>query len=124
MKAQSFRTDCHNGDILDIHPGILQSPFAFQSMFPRAFKAKATKDPDLPTLTESLAGPYAEQFWTAMDAEIASLESKNTWTVVDRSTMPAGTKAIPGCFVQKIKRTPGGDLAKFKSRWCCRGDLQ
>ena len=47
------------------------------------FKAKSAHDPDLPTLRESLCGPHAEQFWTAMDAEIASLERKGAWTVVD-----------------------------------------
>ncbi len=116
LKAQSLGFDHISGCQEDFHPGFLQSPLAF--------KAKASKDPDLPSLTESLTGPYAEQFWTAMDAEIASLESKNTWTVVDRSSMPTGTKAIPGTFVQRIKRLPSGDLSKFKSRWCCRGDLQ
>ena len=59
-----------------------------------------------------------------MDAEIASLESKGTWEVVDRSSMPPGTKAVPGTWAQRIKRLPNGQLNKHKSRWCCRGDLQ
>ena len=65
-----------------------------------SMKAKASKDPDLPSLRESLTGPHAEQFWLAMDAEIASLESKGTWEVVDRSSIPPGTKVIPGTWVQ------------------------
>ena len=92
------------------HPGMLQSPLAL--------KAKASKDPDLPSLQESLTGPYAEQFWAAMDAEIASLESKGTWQVVERSSMPPGAKAVPGTWAQRIKRLPNGSLSKFKSRWC------
>ena len=99
-----------------VPPGLLQSPFAL--------KAKATKDPDLPTLKESLTGPHAEHFWTAMDAEIASLEGKDTWEVVDRSSIPPGTKVIPGTWVQRIKRLPNGQLNKHKSRYCCRGDIQ
>jgi hypothetical protein len=87
-------------------------------------KAKASKDPDLPSLKDSLNGPCAEEFWKAMDSEIASLESKGTWKVVDRSSMPNDTKPVPGTWAQRIKRLPGGDLNKFKSRWCCRGDLQ
>ena len=116
MQAQALgfnpATNCQE----DFHPGLVQSAMAF--------KAKASKDPDLPSLSESLSGPYSEQFWEAMDAKIASLESKNTWEIVDRSSMPPGTKAIPGTWAQRIKRTPSGQLSKFKSRWCCRGDLQ
>jgi len=99
-----------------IHPGIPQSPLAL--------KAKASRDPDLPTLKESLTGPHSEQFWTAMDTEMASLEGKGTWKITDRSSLPPGTKPVPGTWVQRIKRLPDGQLNKFKSRWCCRGDLQ
>ena len=116
LRAQSFGFDPITGIQEDFHPGLLQSPFAF--------KAKASRDPDLPTLAESISGPYAEQFWTAMDTEISSLEGKGTWTVVDRSSLPPNTRTIPGTWAQRIKRMPSGELAKFKSRWCCRGDLQ
>jgi hypothetical protein len=104
-----------------IHPGILQSPMALQAM---ALKAKKSKDPDLPSTREALTGPYAEDFWHAMDDEIQSLESKGTWKVVDRSTVPAGAKVIPGTWSHRIKRKPDGRLNKFKSRWCFRGDLE
>ena len=116
MKAQAMGMDSLTNLQEEFPPGLLQSPFAF--------KAKASRDPDLPTLTESITGPNAKQFWTAMDAEIASLESKGTWTVVDRSSVPSNVKVIPGAFCQRVKRLPSGLLSKFKSRWCCRGDLQ
>ena len=116
LRAQSFGFDPITGIQEDFHPGLLQSPFAF--------KAKASRDPDLPTLAESISSPYAEQFWTAMDTEISSLEGKGTWTVVDRSSLPPNTRTIPGTWAQRVKRMPSGELAKFKSRWCCRGDLQ
>ena len=105
-----------------MHPGALQSPFYLAN--PMALKAKKTSDPDLPSTREALAGPHAAKFWEAMDKEIESLESKGTWTVVDRSQMPAGVKAIPGTWAQRIKRHPDGSLSKFKSRWCFRGDLE
>jgi len=89
-----------------------------------ALKAKATSDPDLPTLKESLTGPYSEELWAAMDSEINSLENKGTWEVVLRSSIPLGTKVIPGTSVQRIKHLASGELSKFKSRWCCRRDLQ
>ena len=100
----------------DFHPALAQSMMAQQML---SMKAKASKDPDLPSLKESLTGPHAEQFWLAMDAEIASLESKGTWEVVDRSSIPPGTKVIPGTWVQRLKRLPSGELAKHKSRYCC-----
>ena len=90
------------------HPAILQSPLVL--------KAQTRKDPDLPTLKESLMGPYAEQFWKAMDKEIASLEGKGTWTVVDRSSVPPGTKTVPGTWVQRIKRLPDGTLNKCNTQ--------
>ena len=99
-----------------MHPATTQSQLAL--------KAKASPDPDMPSLRESLTGPYAEEHWKAMDKEIASLESKKTYDVVPRSSIPSGTKVIPGTWVQRIKRLPDGKLSKFKSRWCCRGDLQ
>jgi hypothetical protein len=57
-----------------MHPGTAQSQLAL--------KAKASKDPDMPSLRESLTGPYAEQFWKAMDCETGCLESKDTYDVV------------------------------------------
>jgi len=50
-----------------------------------------------------------------MDDEVASLESKETWTVIPRSSLPPGTKVVPGTWVQRIKRLPDGQLSKFKS---------
>ena len=76
-----------------------------------ALKAKATSDPDLPTLKESLTRPYSKEFWAAMDAEINSLENKGTWEVVLRSSIPTGTKVISGTWVQRIKRLASGELS-------------
>ena len=84
----------------------------FQSA--RALLGKCS-DPDLPSVKESINGPHAEDFWKAMDAEIASLEAKKAWEVVERSSIPAGMKAIPGTWAQRIKRKPSGELSKFKS---------
>ena len=78
-----------------LHPGILQSPMAL--------KAKKSRDPDLPSLRESLSGQHSEEFWAAMDTEIDSLEEKGTWTVTDRSEVPADAKVVPATWVQRIK---------------------
>ena len=47
-----------------------------------ALKGKS-KDPDLPTTREALSGPHAEAFWESMDKEIASLQEKGAWDIVD-----------------------------------------
>ena len=101
------------------HPGILQAPFALEALDnPMAFKAKMSKDPDLPSVHESLTGPHAKEFWKAMDKEIASLEKMGTWEIMDRSSLPKGATVVPGTWAQRIKRFPDGRLNKFKSRWC------
>ena len=51
----------------DIHPWTTQTPWAF--------KAKASKDPDLPSIREALTGPHADSFWEAMEKEISTLEA-------------------------------------------------
>jgi hypothetical protein len=56
-----------------LHLAVLQSPPALQAM---ALKTKKSKDPGIPLTREALSGPYAEDFWKAMDDEIESLEEK------------------------------------------------
>jgi Reverse transcriptase (RNA-dependent DNA polymerase) len=97
-----------------LHPWTLQSPMVMMGK---------AKDPDTPSTREALSGPHAEQFWRAMDSEMECLEKKGSWEIVDRTTIPLGLKAIPGTWAHRIKRLPCGTLNKFKSRWCCRGDL-
>jgi len=104
--AQSYNRSTRIQD--DFHPGMLQSPLSY--------KSKANKDPDVPSLKESLTGPHAEQFWCSMDDEVASLESKETWTVIPRSSLPPGTKVVPGTWVQQIKRLPDGQLPRRPAR--------
>ena len=65
-----------------------------------ALKAKKSKDPDLPSTQEALAGPMAEHFWKAMDKEVTSLEEKGTWTVVPRTSVSKGVAVVPGTWQQ------------------------
>ena len=138
LDYQAVGTDPFAGTHEFYHPGILQSPYALTIMEnplllledeiiafqAKAFKAKASRDPDLPSLKESLTGPYAKEFWEAMDKEIDSIEKMGTWEVIDRSSLPKGARVVPGTWAQRIKRYPDGRLNKFKSRWCVRGDLE
>jgi hypothetical protein len=73
-------------------------PLMFQSV--RAMQGKCS-NPDLPSIKESINGPHREEFWKAMDAEIASSEAKKAWEVVEGSSILPEMKAIPGtCEVQ------------------------
>ena len=106
-------TDPVSGCIDGLHPGIMQ--------YPMALKAKKSKDPDLPTIREALCSPYSAEFRKAMDVEIETLEKMDTWEVIPRSELPAGSRVIPGTWAFRIKRRPDGSLKKFKARFCCQG---
>ena len=70
-----------------------------------------------------MTGPHREKFEKAMQKEIRELEARGTWIGVLESSVPKGTKIIPLAWVHRVKRLPNGDLDKFKSRCCVRGDL-
>jgi hypothetical protein len=53
--------------------------------------------------------------------EIAVLEANKTWIEVTKSS--AKSKIVPGTWVFRRKRTPDGEIKKYKARFCCRGDL-
>lgn len=86
-------------------------------------KAKASYDPDLPSIREALLGTHSKEFFAAMDKEIADLDKMDTWELVERKHLPPNTKVVPGTWAFRIKRRPDGTLLKFKSRFCVRGDL-
>lgn len=81
-------------------------------------------DPDSPDLREGLSGDHAREYWDSMTSEVDSLTKRNTWTVIPRTEILPGHKVVPGKWVLRAKRTPSGDLRKFKSRYTVRGDIQ
>ena len=107
LHHQAMGFDPIGGFQEDIHPWTTQTPWAF--------KAKASKDPDLPSIQEALTGPHADSFWEAMEKDVSTLEAMGTWDVVPRATMPKGSQAIPGTWAFRIKRFPDKRLNKFKA---------
>ena len=59
FQAQSIGHDPVAGSQEEFHPALSHSMLGRQLL---SMKAKASRDPDLPTLRESLTGPNAEQF--------------------------------------------------------------
>jgi hypothetical protein len=89
---------------------------------PTVNKAKANKDPDLFTWDEAMSSEYKSQFLEAAHAEIESLMQEGTWFEDLRTN--ATKRIIPCQWVFRIKRSPDGEIKKFKARIVVRGDLQ
>ena len=88
---------------------------------PFAFKA-APSDPDTLSYDEAMRDADADKWLDAAESEIRSLEGKGTW--VEVPVTQAQTKILPGTWVFRRKRTPDGQIKKYKARYCVRGDLQ
>ena len=89
---------------------------------PTAFTA-ATTDPDTLSFDQAMADTANVTKWMEAAAkEISSLEKNGTWIEVDIED--AKTKILPGTWVFRIKRSPDGEITKFKARYCVRGDLE
>ncbi|CAI7879927.1 unnamed protein product [Closterium sp. NIES-54] len=83
-------------------------------------------DPDAPDIlnprsyAEAITGPYSSQRQTAMDAEMASWKSTDTY--VD-AVPPSEANIVDGMLIFRVKRPPGSPLA-FKARCVARGFTQ
>jgi hypothetical protein len=83
----------------------------------------APRTPDTLTYDKAMADPEHRAQWIeSMQKEITALETHGTWDEVDISD--AKSKILPGTWVLRRKRSPDGDIRKYKSRYCCRGDLE
>ena len=79
-------------------------------------------DPDTLSYDEAMRDKDLTKWQAAASKEIRELEEKGTWVEVQQSE--ATTRILPGTWVFKRKRTPDGEISKFKARYCVRGDLQ
>ncbi|CAI7906257.1 unnamed protein product [Closterium sp. NIES-53] len=79
--------------------------------------------PDIPTprsYAEAITGPYSSQWQAAMDAEMASWKSTNTYV----DTVPTSrANIVDGMWIFRAKRPPGSPPA-FKACYLARGFSQ
>ena len=89
---------------------------------PTAFKAAAS-DPDTLSFDQAMADiGHVTKWMEAAAKEVASLEKNGTWKEV--SMLEAKTKILQGTWVFRRKRSPDGEITKYKVRYCARGDLE
>ncbi len=91
---------------------------------PLFLKAHSTASKsDNPSWKEATQGKFADEYWKAMELEIATLEARGAWEVLenDSETMP---DVIQSTWAFKCKRFPDGLIKKFKARFCARCDMQ
>ena len=80
--------------------------------------AGSVEEPEPATYKEAMASKHAAEWRTAMDEEMASLHTNQTWELED---LPAGAKAIPVKWVFKVKKTPAGVVERYKARLVAKG---
>ena len=79
---------------------------------------------DVFTLSQMLKLKDIKDFALAMVKEINDHESRDHWELVERKTLPSGTKTILSVWAFKRKRHPDGRIYKHKARLNAHGGMQ
>jgi Reverse transcriptase (RNA-dependent DNA polymerase) len=83
-----------------------------------AFLSALMRDPDEPiTFQQALDSPESQQWESAMQSELKTLEENDTWTITEP---PIGARVLRGKWVYKIKR-PSNRPIRYKARWVVKG---
>ena len=92
--------------------GIMQSVFS------------SVADNDAYTYSGMLKQPDRGKFVEAMLVETSVHEKRKHWSTMLRKDMPPGSKTILSIWSFKRKRTPDGQISKYKARLCAHGGMQ
>ncbi|GAA5968389.1 hypothetical protein JCM11641_007617 [Rhodosporidiobolus odoratus] len=76
---------------------------------------------DTPSYREATTGPHAAD-WSASDRK--KLDFIDAHETADLTLAPFGIRILPSHWVRRIKRTPSGEVLKFKSRVVVNGSMQ
>uniref|UniRef100_A0A2N9F135 CCHC-type domain-containing protein n=1 Tax=Fagus sylvatica TaxID=28930 RepID=A0A2N9F135_FAGSY len=80
------------------------------------------KDVDEPaSFSEALHSPDRDEWMTAMQEEMSSMDKNNVWELVD---LPPGRKTIGNKWVLKVKRKVDGSIDRYKARLVAKGYTQ
>ena len=83
------------------------------------------KVPEPATYAEAIGdSQYGSQWEKAIQAELESLAAFNTWTVQDKSQLPAGRNPVGCRWVFKVKYCGDGRIDRFKARLVAQGFSQ
>ena len=73
---------------------------------------------------QAMRSPQAEHWKAAMREELDSHRANGTWTSIDASQVPKGTKVVGSTWTFKLKRNADGTIARYKARLCAQGFSQ
>jgi transposase InsO family protein len=80
------------------------------------------KDVDEPaSFSEALHSQDRDEWMTAMQEEMSSMDKNNVWELVD---LPPGQKTIGNKWVLKVKRKADGSIDRYKARLVAKGYTQ
>jgi hypothetical protein len=79
---------------------------------------------DPKSYSEAMAGPDADKWAEATLEECQSILENNTWTLVPRSTLRAGARAMRSKFIYKTKHDSDGGIERYKARLVVQGCSQ
>ena len=80
-----------------------------------------TTSGDPATFREAVKSHERDAWISAMRTELDSMARNNVWTLVQR---PKDIPTITGKWVYRTKRTPTGNIDKYKARYVARGFVQ
>ena len=89
---------------------------------PLFLKSKAAaSQKDNTNWRQAMNGQFVDEYKESDVTEIETLESMNSWEVVDREGYMNFLKST---WAFKLKRYPDGFIKKFEALFCARGDVQ
>jgi hypothetical protein len=85
----------------------------------------ASSNPDIMYLNDAIQAPDSNKFREAMADEVNSHTNMKHWTIIKRSSLPAGTEVLPAVWAMRRKRRIATqEVYKWKARLNVHGGKQ